>query len=69
VPSPLAVYLRNHAAAAQAGGDLFRRTVSNHRRKPYAEELRQLAAGAREDLFARLSSIHQTVAAEVLDPA
>jgi hypothetical protein len=52
VPSSLAIYLRNHEAAAQAGNDLFRRTVSNHRRKPYAEELRQLAAEAREDLVA-----------------
>lgn len=50
VPSQRAIYLRNHEAAAQAGYDLFRRTVSNHRRKPYADDLRDLAAEAREDL-------------------
>jgi len=50
VPSQLAIYLRNHEAAAQAASDLFRRTVANHRRKPYAQELRELAGEAREDL-------------------
>jgi hypothetical protein len=50
VPSQLAIYLRNHEAAATAGFDLFRRTVSSHRRKPYAYELRELMAEARDDL-------------------
>jgi hypothetical protein len=50
VPSQLAIYLRDHEAAAQAAYDLFRRTVSNQRRKPYADDLRDLAAEARQDL-------------------
>ena len=50
MPSQLAIYLRNHEAAAQAGYDLFRRTVANHRRKPYVNDLRELVAEAREDL-------------------
>lgn len=50
MPSPLSVYLRNHEAAGRAGFDLFRRTVANHRDKPYAEDLAELAAEVREDL-------------------
>ena len=50
MPSQLAIYLRNHEAAASAGHDLFRRTLSSHRRKPYAAELRELVAEAHEDL-------------------
>jgi hypothetical protein len=50
VPSQLAIYLRNHEAAAQAGYDLFRRTVTNHRRKQYVNDLRELVAEVREDL-------------------
>lgn len=52
VPLQLTVYLRNHEAAARAGQDLYRRTVSNHRRKPYVDELRDLATEARADLGA-----------------
>lgn len=48
--SQLAIYLRNHEAAASAGYDLFRRTMSSHRRKPYATELRELVTEARKDL-------------------
>jgi hypothetical protein len=50
VPTPLAIYLRNHEAAARAGCDLFHRTASNQAHKPYADELRQLAAEVEEDL-------------------
>lgn len=48
--TPLAVYLRNHEAAAQAGSDLFRRVASSHRRQPYAAEIKQLAAEVQTDL-------------------
>ncbi len=50
--SPLAIYLRNHEAAASAGYDLFRRASSNQRKKPYAAELTELAAEVRDDLGA-----------------
>ena len=47
---PLAIYLRNHEAAAQAGRDLFRRTAANQRDRPYAGELAQLATEIEQDL-------------------
>ena len=50
MPSQLAIYLRNHEAAASAAYDLWRRTLFSHRRKPYATELRELVAEAKEDL-------------------
>jgi hypothetical protein len=50
--SPLAIYLRNHEAAASAGYDLFRRASANQRKKPYAAELTELAAEVRDDLDA-----------------
>lgn len=50
MPRPLTIYLRNHEAAARAGCDLFRRTVSSHRHQPYAGDLRQVAAEVYEDL-------------------
>ncbi len=50
--SPLEIYLRNHEAAAQAGYDLFRRTSTNQRRKPYAAELAELATEVGDDLRA-----------------
>ena len=46
----VAIYLRNHEAAAQAGRDLFRRTAANQRDRPYAGELTELATEIEEDL-------------------
>jgi hypothetical protein len=45
----LAVYLRNHGAAAVAGRDLFRRTAANQRDRPYGGELADLAGEVEED--------------------
>ena len=45
----LAVYLRNHEAAAQAGCDLVRRVAANQRSGPHGDELKQLAAAVEED--------------------
>jgi hypothetical protein len=47
---PLAIYLRNHEAAGQAGRDLFRRTAANQRDRPYAGELAELSTEVEEDL-------------------
>jgi hypothetical protein len=47
---PLAIYLRNHEAAAQAGRDLFRRTAANQRDRPYGGELAELATEVEGDL-------------------
>ena len=47
---PLAIYLRNHEAAGQAGLDLFRRTAANQRDRPYAGELAALATEIDQDL-------------------
>ena len=47
---PLAIYLRNHEAAAQAGRDLFRRTAASQRDRPYAGELAELATEIEQDL-------------------
>jgi hypothetical protein len=46
----VAIYLRNHEAAAQAGRDLFRRTAASQRDRPYAGELAELATEIEEDL-------------------
>jgi hypothetical protein len=46
----LAIYLRNHEAAGQAGRDLFRRTAANQRERPYAGELSELATEVEQDL-------------------
>jgi hypothetical protein len=46
----VAIYLRNHEAAAQAGRDLFRRTAANQRDRPYAGELTELVTEIEEDL-------------------
>jgi PHD/YefM family antitoxin component YafN of YafNO toxin-antitoxin module len=47
---PLAIYLRNHEAAGQAGRDLFRRTAANQRDRPYADELAELSTEVEQDL-------------------
>lgn len=48
----LSIYLRNHEAAGQGGLDLFRRAARNQRRRPYAADLRRLAAEVADDLSA-----------------
>jgi len=48
--TPLAILLRNHQAGGRAALDLFERAASGQRERPYAEELRELALEAREDL-------------------
>lgn len=50
MPTPLAIYLRNHEAAAQAGHDLFQRVARSHRRQPYGVDLTRLAAEVEADL-------------------
>jgi hypothetical protein len=45
----LAIYLRNHYAAAQAGKALFRRSERNQRDRPYGAELTALRAEVEED--------------------
>jgi hypothetical protein len=45
----LAIYLRNHDAAAQAGVELFRRAASNQRGRPYGPELADLRAAVEQD--------------------
>jgi hypothetical protein len=47
---PLAIYLRNHEAAGQAGLDLFRRTAASQRDRPYAGDLAELASEIEQDL-------------------
>jgi hypothetical protein len=48
--TPLAIYLRNHEAAAQAGLDLARRTASSQGKRDYAVELSALVLEIRADL-------------------
>jgi hypothetical protein len=50
MPDLLALYLRNHEAAAQGGADLFRRAAANLRQRPYADEVRALRTEVVEDL-------------------
>ena len=47
---PIAVYLRNHEAAARGGVDHFRRIARTQRSRPWVEELTDLHAEVREDL-------------------
>ena len=47
---PFVVLLRNHQAGGRAAVDLFRRAAKAQRKRPYAAQLAQLAAEAREDL-------------------
>jgi hypothetical protein len=56
----LAIYLRNHEAAAQAGRDLFRRTAAGQRNRAYAGELAVLATEVDQDLES-LHAIMRTV--------
>ncbi len=55
---PLAIYLRNHEAAAQAGRDLFRRTAASQRDRPYAGELAELATEVEQDLASLRAIMH-----------
>lgn len=50
MPTPLVVLLRNHQAGGLAAIDLIRRAAAAQRSRPYAEELRRVAAEWREDL-------------------
>jgi hypothetical protein len=50
VPSPLVVLLRNHQAGGRAAIDLLNRAAAAQRARPYAQQLRELAAEFREDL-------------------
>jgi hypothetical protein len=45
----LAIYLRNHDAAARAGVELFRRAERNQRDRPYGPELATLRAEVEQD--------------------
>ena len=45
----LAIYLRNHDAAAQAGVELFRRAERSQRDRPYGPELAELRAEVEQD--------------------
>ena len=45
--APLAIYLRNHEAAARAGCDLFTRVARSHRSEAYAGELDALRRESR----------------------
>jgi len=45
----LAIYLRNHDAAAQAGVELFRRAEGNQRDRPYGPQLTELRAEVEQD--------------------
>ena len=60
----LAIYLRNHEAAAQAGRDLFRRTAANQRDRPYATELAELTTEVEEDL----ETLHEIMRAARVSP-
>jgi hypothetical protein len=61
---PLAIYLRNHGAAALAGRDLFRRTAANQRDQPYGGELAELAAEVEEDC----ETLHAIMRAARVEP-
>ena len=50
MPTPFAVLLRNHQAGGTAAIDFARRAARAQRARPYAEELRRVAAEWREDL-------------------
>jgi hypothetical protein len=50
VPTPLVVLLRNHQAGGTAAIDLARRAAKAQAARPYAEDLRRVAAEWREDL-------------------
>ena len=58
VPRMLAIYLRNHEAAARGGTDLFRRAADAQSRRPWGWELERLAAEVAEDLHRLRTLIH-----------
>lgn len=47
---PIAVYLRDHETAAQAGLRAFRRVAGSHRARPWGSDLAHLERQIREDL-------------------
>ncbi len=61
----LAIYLRNHDAAAQAGVELFRRAERNQRERPYGPQLSVLRADVEQDARA----LRQVLTAEGVQPA
>jgi hypothetical protein len=63
---PLAIYLRNHEAAALAGRDLFRRTAANQRDRPYAGELAELSTEVEQDLETLHAIMHAVRVSPVL---
>ena len=50
MPDLLALYLRNHEAAARGGADLFRRAAASQRQRPYGGEVLALRDEVVEDL-------------------
>ena len=54
----LAIYLRNHAAAARGGADLFQRMRESQGRRPWGWELETLAAEVLEDLHSLRRLMH-----------
>ena len=67
-PRPVAVYLRDHETAAQAGLRAFRRVAGSHRTRPWGSDLAHLAAQVREDLRTSSPSRRTACAAECPDP-
>ena len=64
MPTPLAVYLRNHEAAGHAGHDLSKRVAASHRRQPYAPKIVQLV----EDIGADLHSLQAVMKRHRVQP-
>jgi hypothetical protein len=60
----LAIYLRNHDAAARAGVELFRRSAGSQRDRPYGAELAGLRAEVEQDARA----LRQVLRAEGIQP-
>lgn len=60
----LAIYLRNHDAAARAGVELFRRAAHNQRTRPYGAELAELRIEVEQDARA----LRQVLTAEGVSP-
>lgn len=55
----MAMYLRNHEAAAQAGLDLFRRVARTHRDAAYAADLKAITAQVHADLTSLQAIMHE----------
>lgn len=49
-PRPIAVYLRDHETAAQAGVRAFRRVARTHRSRPWGSDVAHLAGQVRDDV-------------------